>query len=483
MDAPFAAADAEAERLRLERTSAAHRWTDGKGRPWDLVIPPTVYPPREDTDLLADALAALGAGGGRTVFEVGVGSGALLLQMAADGWNVTGCDVHPYAVAASRHALAHHGHTSKVLEADIRDVDTSFLGPADLIIWNTPYLPPVSAEDAHLGPLEEAALSDPVPGGSALALLAVLADLPARPQRRAMVVLGAEAYSELRSEATKRGWSCTVEGRRVFDDGEGLILAGLERAWPTATHTVVASTGSTNADLMENEGAVGDSLRAVHQTKGRGRRTASWASNEGDLTASWIVHDGQGPIPAHGLVQAACALAARDVLVDLARMDVDDVLLKWPNDLLVEQHALGKVGGWLVESRQQGRNNRVVAGLGLNLTPGPSSVAGTPRGSLEGVDASDLHSALTVRLCTRLNALRSKRGRAGIVAEASDAYRNSASVLGLTDIEGNDLVPTGMDMQGGLSVEGREETIHDLDAVMWRAWPSPQSSNSASRSA
>ena len=59
MDAPFAAADAEAERLRLERTSAAHRWTDGKGRPWDLVIPPTVYPPREDTDLLADALAAL----------------------------------------------------------------------------------------------------------------------------------------------------------------------------------------------------------------------------------------------------------------------------------------------------------------------------------------------------------------------------------------------------------------------------------------
>ena len=471
MDAPFAASDAEAERLRLERTSAVRRWTDGSGRPWDLVIPPTVYPPREDTDLLAAALTALGPGSGRTAFEVGVGSGALLLQLAADGWSVGGCDVHPYAVAASRHVLGEHGHQVRVIESDVRDLDATHLAGADLVVWNTPYLPPVNPDEAHLGPLEEASLSDPIPGGSGIALLEMLAELPARPQRRALLVLRDEGMDGLRMAATARSWSSSVERRLSFEDGEHLVVAMLEPAWPHARHATVQMTGSTNADLLSGERTVGESLRAEQQTEGRGRRAASWASERGDLTASWVIHDGPSPMPAHGFLQAACALATKDVLVDVSGFREDEVLLKWPNDLILDLDGLGKVGGWLIESRQQGRRTRVVAGLGLNLTSGPPTVDGTPRAFLKDQLAEEVHRALTARLCSRLASLTTTMGRKHLAEEAVVAYRASSHRLGLEDLEGESLVPEGLDPHGNLIVQGQDEALNDLDQVHWRLWP------------
>lgn len=471
MDAPFAPDDAEAERMRLERPASEVCWNDAKGRSWDLTVPPTVYPPREDTDLLAHALLSLGPGAGRTVFEVGVGSGALLLQMAADGWSVGGCDVHPYAVAATRNLLSAHGHQCTVLEGDLRELGADALERADLILWNTPYLPPVSVDEAHLGPLEEASLSDPVPEGAGHALLERLATLPERRDRIAMVVLREDAALRLRADATKRGWCCVIEGRLAFDDGERVVVVALTKAWPYASHHLVATTGSTNADLFEDERKVGDSLRAEQQTEGRGRRTASWVSSGGDLTASWVLHDGAMPMQPHGLIQAACGLATKDALLDLGLVDEEAVLLKWPNDVLIDGKGLGKLGGWLIESRQQGKHTRVVAGLGLNLTEGPEAIDGTPRSTLLGPQSSTLHAALTVRLCARLTALHSGRGRERLANEALAAFQASAARLGMTDKEGTPLSPTALDEEGGLCVVGRDAPLHDLDAVAWRFWP------------
>ncbi len=471
MNAPFAPADAEAERFRPERPPQDTCWIDAKNRPWELAVPHTVYPPREDTDLLAQWLATLGPGAGRSVFEIGVGSGAIMLQAAADGWSVSGCDVHPYAVAATRHALASHGYAGRILEADVSELDASLLAKADLVLWNTPYLPSVKTGHDHLGPLEEAGLSDPLPEGSGHALLARL-DAASRGERPLVaLVLQERAAADLRSDATKRGWACSKVGRLEFDDGECLNVLTLARAWPGATSTVVASTGSTNADLMMGERNVGESLRAEQQTSGRGRRTASWTSNHGDLTASWVIHEGSSSVPSHGLIQAACALATRDVLTDLGCVDTEHVLLKWPNDILLNKSAPAKVGGWLIESVQHGRNTRIVAGLGLNLTKGPPVVDGTPRAHVEGTSADALHAALHARLRSRLGDLSSTPGRRRLVEEAVLAYRASAHRLGMSDLDGADLVPTDMDEHGGLCVEGEQEPIHDLDAVRWHAWP------------
>ena len=471
MNAPFAPDDAEAERFRLERPPSEARWIDAKNRPWDLVIPHTVYPPREDTDLLAGWLAKQGAGNGRSVFEVGVGSGAIMLQMAADGWDVHGCDVHPYAVAATRHALSSHGYAGRIREADLGDLDASLLAKADLVVWNTPYLPPVQDGQAHLGPLEEAGLSDPVAEGSGHMLLARLDDVPVSTTRRAALVVQERAVAPLRRDATLRGWTCSTVADLEFDDGERLCLLILARAWPRATSSVVASTGSTNADLMEGLRTTGDSLRAERQTNGRGRREASWQSAHGDLTASWVLFDGDGTLPPHGLVQAACALATRDALQDLGCDESEHLLLKWPNDLLLDRRGPAKIGGWLIESRQHGRNTRMVAGLGLNLTEGPAHVDGTPRAFVKGTTAAALHAALSARLCSRFADLASTYGRRSMTEDAVFAYRASARRLGMTDSNGRDLVPTSMDEHGGLCMEDGQAPIHDLDAVLWRSWP------------
>ena len=67
-----------------------------------LQIPPTVYPPREDTTLLCDVLQSIKPYGTRSLLEIGSGSGALSIIAAKQGWNVHACDINPYAVAATR---------------------------------------------------------------------------------------------------------------------------------------------------------------------------------------------------------------------------------------------------------------------------------------------------------------------------------------------------------------------------------------------
>ena len=64
-------------------------------------MPRTVYPPREDTELLGRALLRLSGRQG-SANEIGCGSGAISILLASMGWEVSACDVNPFAVAATR---------------------------------------------------------------------------------------------------------------------------------------------------------------------------------------------------------------------------------------------------------------------------------------------------------------------------------------------------------------------------------------------
>ena len=66
-----------------------------------LTIPPTVYPPRRDTELLLEGLNRIQMEPGELV-EIGCGSGAITIIKALEDWKVTAFDVNPLAVAASR---------------------------------------------------------------------------------------------------------------------------------------------------------------------------------------------------------------------------------------------------------------------------------------------------------------------------------------------------------------------------------------------
>ncbi|MBB5955108.1 BirA family biotin operon repressor/biotin-[acetyl-CoA-carboxylase] ligase [Saccharothrix tamanrassetensis] len=126
---------------------------------------------------------------------------------------------------------------------------------------------------------------------------------------------------------------------------------------------VVASTGSTNADLR---GATQDRtvLVAEEQTAGQGRRGRSWKSPDGGLYLSALFRpDG---VPAHRLPWLT--LLAGVALVRTAASVGVKAELKWPNDLLV---AGRKAAGVLAEITP---DHGVIVGIGLNVAELPPDV-------------------------------------------------------------------------------------------------------------
>jgi len=145
------------------------------------------------------------------------------------------------------------------------------------------------------------------------------------------------------------------------------IAAQLGKSAARASVEVCASCASTNAELLRRVSADGRALilAAEEQTAGRGRRGRRWLSSPGSA-ATFSVSRRLRCTPAAlaGLSLAAGVAAVRA----LRGLGVIDVLLKWPNDLLLRG---AKIGGILVETRQLGGEICVVIGIGINCRSMP----------------------------------------------------------------------------------------------------------------
>jgi BirA family transcriptional regulator, biotin operon repressor / biotin---[acetyl-CoA-carboxylase] ligase len=162
------------------------------------------------------------------------------------------------------------------------------------------------------------------------------------------------------------------------------------RGWPGGASglwtsvEVVASTGSTNADLLARGGPEGQVLVAEEQTAGRGRMGRSWVSVPGaSLTFSVLLRPSSVPPARRGWLPLLTGVAVASALRSAAGVHAE---LKWPNDVLVGGR---KLAGILAEQSPDG--TAVVVGVGLNVaTPEdvlPVSPTGLPATSLlaEGV--------------------------------------------------------------------------------------------------
>ncbi|HEY7283370.1 MAG TPA: biotin--[acetyl-CoA-carboxylase] ligase [Actinomycetota bacterium] len=171
----------------------------------------------------------------------------------------------------------------------------------------------------------------------------------------------------------------------------GLSSDALRRALrsaglPDASVRYDEITDSTNATAlaMAHAGAPEWTLVAAgHQLSGRGRLGRTWESAPGEsLLCSVVLRPALPPDRAvllTLLAGAAMALACRAA-------GVEDVVCKWPNDLL---RADAKVGGILAEAAVAGGHvEHVVVGVGLNLGGPPPGVEGAA--GLGGVDAEPL---------------------------------------------------------------------------------------------
>lgn len=125
---------------------------------------------------------------------------------------------------------------------------------------------------------------------------------------------------------------------------------------------VVASTGSTNADLAEAAragAASGLVLIAEHQSAGRGRFTRAWTAPPGSSLAISVLLRPPAAIPARAWtwLPLLTGLAVAD---GVAAAGVAPEL-KWPNDVLVDAR---KLCGILAERVE----DAVVIGMGINTT-------------------------------------------------------------------------------------------------------------------
>lgn len=153
-------------------------------------------------------------------------------------------------------------------------------------------------------------------------------------------------------------------------DASFLAATGIPRL------TVVESTGSTNADLLQ--GASEDPrafpdltvLTAEHQTAARGRLDRRWESPpRSSVSVSVVLRpvnaDGR-PLPtdSYSWLSLLAALALREALLETAGIPAE---LKWPNDVLVRGR---KIAGILAQlgPMQGGAVPPVVLGTGLNVT-------------------------------------------------------------------------------------------------------------------
>jgi BirA family biotin operon repressor/biotin-[acetyl-CoA-carboxylase] ligase len=226
------------------------------------------------------------------------------------------------------------------------------------------------------------------------------------------------AHAQLRADVLRE----VVLGGSVAPAGFGGLWSSVE---------VVASTGSTNADLLARGGAEGQVLVAEEQTAGRGRMGRSWTSVPGaSLTFSVLLRPTSVPPARRGWLPLLTGVAVASALRSAVAVPA---MLKWPNDVLVGGR---KLAGILAEQSPDG--STVVVGVGLNVaTPEdalPASPTGLPATSLlvEGADVA--REPLLIEVLRQLERWYlaflsdSDPVRSGLLAE----YRSLCGTLGRT---------------------------------------------------
>jgi len=226
----FDLSDSEAEISRLERPASTRSWTTPDGATLELIIPATVYPPREDTELLCKTLRSIGPGKGKRLLEIGCGSGAASLYAASLGYTTRACDINPYAVAATRENAAAWRFNIEAYEGgpgpsdDGKVAQWAGTSPHDMIIWNLPYLAHEPASGDVLGPLEEAALLDTDQIGLVSRLMQQVRENQLLTKNGLMLLLvsGNERGLGTEGKANENGFAARCVATHTFEDGEVL---------------------------------------------------------------------------------------------------------------------------------------------------------------------------------------------------------------------------------------------------------------------
>ena len=156
---------------------------------------------------------------------------------------------------------------------------------------------------------------------------------------------------------------------------------------------VIAACESTNTLLLARAESApsGTVIVAERQTAGRGRMGRSWhADPAASLTFSLLWRLSRGTVPSGLSLAVGVAVAEA-----LRTLGIDDVALKWPNDILRDGK---KLGGILIELSSAA----AVIGIGLNVRP-PADLPDDVRDNAAALDRDIDRNELLARLLASLH--------------------------------------------------------------------------------
>lgn len=137
------------------------------------------------------------------------------------------------------------------------------------------------------------------------------------------------------------------------------------RSWGNVIryHASLPSTNTLGMQLLSDGAEEGTVVITDAQTQGRGQKGTIWTSSPGEnLTVSLLLRPRQIEGRLFALTQVV-AIALRDIIAALVPQE--EVLIKWPNDILLNKR---KVAGVLVENQWEGSLLKgSVIGMGINL--------------------------------------------------------------------------------------------------------------------
>jgi methylase of polypeptide subunit release factors/biotin-(acetyl-CoA carboxylase) ligase len=320
---------------------------------WNLETHKTVYPPREDTYLLANAILKLKKHEGLAM-EIGCGSGAISMLLATLGWKVIAYDVNPYAVACARGNVRKYNLENSVIieEGGIgENIDIS--EKIDIIIWNLPYLDPTIQGEKKLEYIEDAAYLDLENDGWNRRLIDTLETY--KMSDGCVVMLLFRTVPESNSSPflwKERGWS----GRKITEEIIGDEKIEVHAFWKPGRNispVIIEKCRSTMDEIKKNNSNNWTRIMAKKQTKGRGRRNTVWKSDVEDMVATWKISKNILEEISPGILQITAGASIANML---------KIGLKWPNDLF--SNDFRKMGGIIIESDSENDSLRI--GVGIN---------------------------------------------------------------------------------------------------------------------
>ncbi|AJZ90818.1 bifunctional biotin--[acetyl-CoA-carboxylase] ligase/biotin operon repressor BirA [Cedecea neteri] len=202
-----------------------------------------------------------------------------------------------------------------------------------------------------------------------LTLISILADGEFHSGEQLGEQLGMSRAAINKHVQTLRDWGIDVftvpgKGYSLPEPIQLLDESFIKSQIDSGTVAVLPVIDSTNQYLLDRLNALqsGDACIAEYQQAGRGRRGRQWFSPFGAnlyLSMYWRLE--QGPAAAIGL-----SLVIGIVMAEvLQRLGAEDVRVKWPNDLYLNDR---KLAGILVElTGKTGDAAQIVIGAGINL--------------------------------------------------------------------------------------------------------------------